>query len=51
MLNLDEKWSNLLSSVHIVLIEWFALFSRVVAKKMRKSLVLMERKALGMSFK
>jgi len=36
--------------VHFVLIEWFSLFSRVISKKMRKSLVLMEKEAYSMSF-
>jgi len=40
VLNLDEKWSNLPPSVHIVLTECFSLLSGVVAKKMEKLLVL-----------
>ena len=47
MLNLNERGSNLLPLVHIMLIEWFSLFLGAIAKKMRNSVVLMESKALG----
>ena len=50
MLDLDEKLSNLSSLMHIMLYKWFFLSLGVLAKNMRKSLVLMEKKAMGMCF-
>ena len=51
MLNLDEKESNLLPWVYFVLIDWFSLFLGVDAKTLRKSRVLIEKEAFGMSLK
>ena len=50
MLNRDEKGSNLPPLVHIVLIGWFSFYLGVNAKKMGKSLILMERKILRTYF-
>jgi len=51
MLDLDEKGSNLSPSVYIVLMKWVSLFLGVFAEKKMKSLVLIKRKAMEMSFK
>ena len=48
MLRFDEKGSNVVPLVHIVLIDVSFLFLGVVAKKMRNSQELMRRKAKGM---
>ena len=50
MLDLDEKGSNVLSVIHIVLIEVFFLFLGSVSNKKGKSQVLMQMKAIGMIF-
>ena len=50
MLSLDEIGSNLPHSVRILLIKWFFLFSGALTKNIRKSIVLIERKAVGTSF-
>jgi len=51
MLILDEKWVKLASFGHISLIKWFFVFSGVFAEKTRYLLMLVERKAMGTSFK
>ena len=50
MFNLHERGSDLSSSIHVMLCKWFFLFSRVLTKKKRKSLILIEKKATGMYF-
>ena len=47
MLDVDEKGSNLSTSVQIMLYKWAFLFSAVLAKKMRKSLILMKKMPNG----
>jgi len=51
MLDYDKKRSNVAALVHIVLEEVFFLFLGSVAKKMRNSQVLMQRKAVRIIFK
>ena len=51
ILNLNEKGSNLLPWFCFVRIEWFSLFLVVDVKKLRKSRVLTQKEALGMSSK
>jgi len=50
LLNLDKKGSNLPFWICFKLVKRFSLFLGVDAKKLRKSLVLTEKKALGLSF-
>ena len=50
MLGIDEIGSNLPPMDCILLRKLFSLVLIVFAQKTRKSLVLMERKAIGMSF-
>ena len=52
MLNFDEKGTNLSFSIHIMLYKRVFLFSKALAEKIKKSLVvvLMEKKAMGTQF-
>jgi len=51
MFNYDEKGSNVLPFVQVVLKEVFVLFLGNIDKKMRNSSTLMPKKAMRMNFK